>query len=117
MSLEDVAQLIKTGLASVRAELTRVKAELVVVKAQAASTLRKVDALAAAADADTGAQANVLERMAALERVMVNMRGRLSVDDDDAATAAKAGGGGAGLAKNDAVLMVNKVKVCCVPAF
>ena len=117
MSFEDVAQLIKTGLASVRAELTRVKAELVVVKAQAASTLRKVDALAASADADTGAQANVLERMAALERMMVDMRGRLSVNEDDAAAAAKARGGGAGLAKNDAVVMVNKVKVFCVPAF
>jgi len=105
--LEEVASLIKTGLASVRAELTRVKAELVIVKTQAASALRKMDAMAAAGDADSGGNANVLERMAVLERLMVEMREQLTVDGEEDAPTSKAG-----LAKNDAVVLVNKVKVC-----
>ena len=70
VTLEDLATLLKTGLASVRGESTRLRGEMTIVKSQSASVLRKLDSMASEADADGGGLRNVLDRLANVEYIL-----------------------------------------------
>jgi len=70
VTLEDLATLLKTGLASVRGESTRLRGEMTIVKSQSASVLRKLDSMASDADADGGGLRNVLDRLATVEHIL-----------------------------------------------
>jgi len=89
LTLRDVHVAVRNGFSSVRREMTRLRAELVVVKTQAASTLRRMDGLAASADgsgADSGA---IMERLSQMNNALNKLGDRITVPSE---AATRAGG-------------------------
>lgn len=82
-----IQTVFKGGLASVRGEVTRMRSEVVVVRSQAASTLRKVDAITSRLDADNTREKDVLERLQAVESVLQKVYERLPAIGGAAAAA------------------------------
>jgi len=77
LALHDVHEALRNGFASVRRELTRLRSELVVVKSQSASTLRRIDGIAAAADGRESGSGVILERLEVLDRSVHSLGQRL----------------------------------------
>jgi len=105
LSLDDLHDTIRSGFASVRRELTRFRGELVVVKSQAASSLRRMDVLAASADGSQAGNGVMVERLMQVEKALKDVGNRILT---------KAGEGdapGVG-AQADSVPVINEIKVC-----
>jgi len=77
VSLRDVYDAMRNGFSSVRREITRLRAEVVIVKSQAASTLRRMDGLAAAADGRDSRTGVVLGRLGDLDRSLRELGSRV----------------------------------------
>jgi len=101
--VKDVLDALRSGLSSVRREITRFRGDLVVVKSQAASTLRRVDGLAAAADRREPGNDAVLERLAHLDSAFDDLRKHVS----RAPVASHVNNA----AETDSVALVSKIKV------
>jgi len=86
----------------VRRESGRLRAELVVVKSQAASSLRRMDGIAAAADGTQSGSGVVLERLSKLEMLLQALNERLPKEGGD-----KADGGRVA----NTLGLVNEIKV------
>jgi len=107
-ALRDIHDAVRNGFSSVRRELTRLRAELVVVKSQSASTLRRVDGIAAAADGRESGSGVVLERIAVLDRAVHGLGERMS-----ATGSGTAGTEGDGASGNSAGMVAEiKVRTC-----
>lgn len=102
-SLRDVQAAVRNGFSSLRREITRLRVEVVVVKSQSASTLRRMDGIAAAADERQSGNGEVLQRLAVLDRAVQGLGARMStvggVTADDNA------------APGDSVALVAEIKV------
>jgi len=98
LALHDVHEALRNGFAFVRRELTRLRAELVVVKSQSASTLRRIDGIAAAADGRESGSGVFLERLKVLDRAVHSLGERLPLTGGGAT-------GGGGAPKNSVELM------------
>jgi len=103
VTAQDVLDALRSGLSSVRREITRFRGELVVVKSQAASTLRRVDGLAAAADRREPGSDAVLERLGQLDSAFDNLRKHVSRAPVASMVTNAAG--------TDSVALVAKIKV------
>jgi len=77
VTLRDVYVAMRNGFSSVRREITRLRAEVVIVKSQAASTLRRMDGLAAAADGRDSRTGVVLGRLGDLDRSLRELGSRV----------------------------------------
>ena len=75
--------VLRNGFSSVRRELTRLRSEVVVVKAQAASSLRRMDGLAATADDRQSHHGAVIGRLARLEASIQGLGERMPKKDDE----------------------------------
>jgi len=82
-TLRDLLVALRTWFSSVRRETGRLRAELVVVKAQAASSLRRIDGIAAAADGSQSESGVVLERLSKLEMLLQGLNERLPKEGGD----------------------------------
>lgn len=102
LTLRDVMVALRTGFSSVRRESGRLRAELVVVKSQAASSLRRMDGIAAAADGTQSGSGVVLERLSKLEMLLQALNERLPKEGGD-----KADGGRVA----NTLGLVNEIKV------
>jgi len=103
VTVQDVLDALRSGFSSVRREMTRFRGELVVVKSQAASTLRRVDGLAAVADRREPVNGVVLERLGKLDNAFQDLRERMARAPVAASTGDDAGA--------DSVALVAKIKV------
>ena len=74
---------LRNGFSSVRRELTRLRSEVVVVKAQAASSLRRMDGLAAAADDRQSHHGAVIGRLVRLEASIQGLGERMPKTEDE----------------------------------
>jgi len=103
LTLRDLLVALRTGFSSVRRETVRLRTELVVVKSQAASSLRRMDGIAAAADGTQSESGVVLERLSKLEMMLQGLDERLP----------KNGGGGEtdGGRVTSTLGLVNEIKV------
>jgi len=81
LALHDVHEALRNGFSSVRRELTRLRGQLVVVKSQSASTLRRIDGVAAAADGRESVNGVLLERLGVLDRAVQSLGERLPSTD------------------------------------
>jgi len=109
LALHDVHESLRSGFASVRREITRMRAELVIVKSQAASTLRRIDGIAAAADGRESGSGVVLERLQVLDNSVRGLSERLP-SSSPGGTA-----DGDGATRNCVELVAEiKVRVCLV---
>jgi len=104
VTLEVLAALLKSGLASVRSESTRLRGELTIVKSQSASMLRRMDTMASDADADGGGLRNVLERLTSVERILADLQDRVTSENTDK-------NGQPAVENNKTVDMINAIKV------
>jgi len=77
VTLRDVYVAMRNGFSSVRREITRLRAEVVIVKSQAASTLRRMDGLAAAADGRDSRTGVILGRLGDLDRSLRELGSRV----------------------------------------
>jgi len=77
LTLRDLRVALRTGFSSVRRETVRLRTELVVVKSQAASSLRRMDGIAAAADGTQSESGVVIERLSKLEMMLRGLDERL----------------------------------------
>jgi len=81
----EILSAVRNGFSSVRRELTRFRAELVVVKSQAASALRRMDGLAAAADGSEAGNGVLCERLGQVEKALTSLGDRLPTAERGAA--------------------------------
>jgi len=109
--LRDLQDALRNGFSSVRRELTRLRVELVVVKSQSASTLRRIDGIAAAADGRESGSGVVLERLAVVDSAVRDLSERLS------ATRTGATGADEESATANSVALVAEIKVSSCPPF
>jgi len=101
-TLRDLLVALHTGFSSVRRKTGRLRAELVVVKSQAASSLRRMDGIAAAADGTQSESGVVLERLSKLDMLLQGLNERLPKEGGD-----HADGGGVAITLG----LVNEIKV------
>ena len=109
MALKDLHEALRGGLSSLRREFTRFRAELVIVKSQAASSLRRMDGIAAAAEGREARAGVVLERLGELSKDVQDLSGHVTKTTTNG-TGCHEGGGG------DSVALVTEIKVCCAHA-
>jgi len=101
--LRDVHAAFRSGASSLRREITRLRVEVVVTKSQSASTLRRMDGIAAAVDERESGSGIVLERLAALDRTVQGLSARM--------TMASSGTAGENTSSADYVSLVAEIKV------
>jgi len=111
LALHDVHKALRNGFSSVRRQLTRLRGELVFVKSQSASTLRRIDSIAAAADGRESGSRVVLERLEVLDRTVHNPGERLTTAGTQAPNLDGASGNSVELV---AVIKVRTCLLCCV---
>jgi len=87
LTLRDVHVAIRNGFSSVRREMTRFRAELVVVKTQAASTLRRMDGLAASVDGSGVDSGAMMERLSQMENALNKLGDRITLPSEGATRA------------------------------
>jgi len=105
-TLRRVLDAIRNGFSSLRREVTRLRAEVLIVKSQAASTLRRIDGIAASVDeCDSRADA-VLGRLGELEQALRLLSARIPSSSDEA-TGGQEGG-------NEALVLVAEIKVSAI---
>jgi len=104
-TLRRVLDAMRSGFSSVRREVTRLRAEVLIVKSQAASTLRRMDGLAAAADERDSRSDVVLGRLGELDGALRLLSTRMPSSHDDA-TRGQEGG-------NESLALVAEIKVSC----
>lgn len=103
-SLRDVHAAIRSGFSSLPREVTRLRVEVVVTKSQSASTLRRMDRIAAAVDERESGNGIMLERLAALDRAVQGLSARM--------TTTSGGTTGDNASSGDSVALVAEIKVC-----
>jgi len=101
---DEILRAVRNGFSSVRRELTRFRAELVVVKSQAASTLRRMDGLAAAADSSEAGSGALCERMGEVEKAVTSLGDRLPAAQRGVADGTSDAG--------QSVCVITEIKVC-----
>jgi len=106
MAIKDLYDALRSGLSSLRREFTRFRAELVIVKSQAASSLRRMDGIAAAAEGRETRAGVVLERLGELIKVVQDLDSHVTKTTADG-TGRRDGDG------NDCVALVTEIKVRC----
>jgi len=76
--LRNLYDAVRNGFSSVRREMTRMRAEVVIAKSQAASTLRRMDGIAAAVDARDVGTGEVLGRLGDLDKALRDISVRIT---------------------------------------